>query len=238
MSNIITSWISKLSQLNKRLPDRAYGFHVCRKCKEDSGRISRRWLLFLLIVISGSVLFSDQIIKSSKEFSRRAFPNKHVNYIIAVDNSSKSAKYLDQARGRVDQIIKEIPDGEFPVTLITLSTPSSPVKGKADIAAFLQGMKPASIETDFKLLFAAIREHVAKEGRNRVFLISNGKYDPSGSMYLEGLEQANSQAQSLVLAEEIRDNVRLPDNCEVKSLSIGNNPDEIILQVIAGMNAK
>lgn len=237
MSNIITAWISKLSQ-NKCLPDRAYGFHVGRKCKEESGRISRRWLLFLLIVISGSFLFSGQIIKSGKEFYSLTFPDKRVNYIIAVDNSSKSAKYLDQARGQVDQIMKEIPDGEFPVTLITLSTPSSPVKGKANIAAFLQDLKPASIETDFKLLFAAIRENVAKEGRNRVFLISNGKYDPSNSIYLEGLEQPDSQAQSLVLAEEIRDIVRLPDNCDVKSLSIGNNPDGIILQAIAGMNAK
>lgn len=237
MSNIITSWTTRLRH-PITLPDRAGSFHACRKCREESGKISRLWLLLLLIVAAGGFLFSGQIIKSSKESSRRAVPNKQVNYIIAVDNSSKSATYLDQASGQIDRIMKEIPDGDSPVTLITLNPPSSVVKGKANIAAAVQGLKPADIATDFKLLFAAIREQVVKEGRNRVFLISNGKFDPSGSIYLEGLGQPDAQAQSLVLAEEIRDKVRLPDNCEVKSLPIGNNPDEIILQAIAGINSR
>jgi len=237
MSNIITAWVSQLSQ-NKGLSDRTYRFHAGRKCKEESGKISSRWLLILFIVLSGAVLLSGQIMKSGKESSRLASSNKQVNYIVAVDNSSKSSKYLDQARSQIETIMKEIPDADSPVTLITLDTLSSPVKGKANIAVFLQGMKPAAIATDFKLLFAAVREHVAKEGRNNVFLVSNGKYDPSGSMYLEGLKQPDSQAQSLVLAEEIRDHVRLPENCAVKSLSIGNNADEIILQAIAGMHSK
>jgi len=236
MSNIITSWITKLRH-SIRLSDRACSFHVCRKCREESGKISRLWIV-LLIIVAGSFLFSDQIMKSSNVFSRRLHPSKQVNYIIAVDNSSKSVTYLDQASGQIDRIMKEIPDGDAPVTLITLNSPSSPVKGKANITAAVQGMKPAGIATDFRLLFSAIREQVAKEGRNRVFLISNGKFDPSGSIYLEGLGQPDAQAQSLVLAEEIRDKVRLPDNCEVKSLPIGNNPDEIILQAIAGMNTK
>ncbi len=237
MSNIITAWVSKLSQ-TKYLSDRADRLHVCRTCKEESGKISPRWLLFLLVVIAGGLLFSGQIIKGLKGFSRSAFPDKQVNYIIAVDNSSRSGKYLDQARGQIDKIMQEIPDGNSSVTLITLSAPQTPVKGKADIKAFLQGMKPASIPTDFKLLFGAIREQVAKDRRNRVFLISNGKYDPVGSIYLEGLDPQDSQAQSLVLAEEIRDSVRLPENCELKALSIGNNPDEIILQAIVSMNTK
>lgn len=237
MSSIISSWVSKLSRSN-HLTDRADGFHVCMKCREESGQISRLWLLLLLIVMAGSFLLSGQIIKSGKEFYRSVFPDKRINYIIAVDNSRNSAEYLDQARGQVDKIMKEISDGDFPVTLVTLGSPGSPVKGKANIEVFLREMKPASIATDFKLLFAAIREQVVKEGRNSVFLISNGKYDPSGSIYLEGLKQPDSEAQSLVLAEEIRDNVRLPDNCEVKAVSVGNNPDEIILQAIAGMNTK
>jgi len=237
MSNSIPSGTSKLSH-HKRHTDRAYSFHICGKCREESGKISLLWLLLLLILVAGGFLFSGQIMKNSKESARPAVPDKQVNYIIALDNSSKSAEYLDQARGQIERIMKEIPEGDFPVTLITLNSPSSAVKGKANIAAFLPEMKPAGIGTDFKLLFAAIREQIVKEDRNRVFLISNGKYDPSGSIYLEGLEQPNAQAQSLVLAEEIRDKVRLPDNCEVKSLSIGNNPDEIILQAIAGINAK
>lgn len=228
MSNIMTSWTTKL---------RACCFPVCSKCREESGKISRSWLLFLLIVIAGGFLFSSQIMKSGKEPSRSAVPDK-VNYIIAVDNSSRSAKYLAQASSQIERILKEIPEADAPVTLITLNAPSSVVKGKANIAAALQGLKPADSATDFKLLFSAIRDQVAKEGRNNVFLISNGKYDPSGSVYLEGLGQQDAQAQSLVLAEEIRDKVRLPDNCKVKAVAIGNNPDEIILQAIAGIHAQ
>ncbi len=237
MSNFTTSRASNPGH-HKRPTGRVYRSHACRTCREESGKISLPWLLAALILVAGGFLFSNQIMKSSKGSARQVVPDKQVNYIIAIDNSAKSAQYLDQARGQIERIMKEIPDGDFPVTLITLSSPSAALKGKATIAAFLPEMKPAAIGTDFKLLFAGIREQVVKEGRNRVFLISNGKYDPSGSIYLEGLEQQDAQAQSLVLAEEIRDKVRLPDNCELKSVAIGNKPDEIILQAIAGMNAK
>jgi hypothetical protein len=164
--------------------------------------------------------------------------------IIIMDNSVSVKNYLSEIKQTAEGIISDLKELDR-VAVITLDgTAPGPARDiKSSKGSLLNDISRTSITekwSDFKVPFekaaALIKEDSPAQGKEfRIYFLSDGKYEPENGAYDYGLKGQEALAQSLVLYEKLKNEIKFLEKTGVHiyTIATGDNPDAFILQKLA-----